>query len=378
MGHVKDRWFSKSKQPTDRYGKGLRWQIKYRVDGKERDGGSYAVKAVAERKLVELEANLLRGIWVDPNDRTTLSEYAARWLAGRPHGSLTAIRVESMIRTHLDGTPLGSRRLVSVLPSEVQAWATDRAKVLAPTTLHTLTSLLSSIYNAAVLDRLVGTSPVVQLALPSTNSERIVPLTVEEVRSLAKAMAPRFRAAVYVQAGLGLRIGELLALRVQDIDFLRRTARVEHQVGARSLELVPPKTPQSRRTLPLPAMVGNVLSAQIATTKPGPGGLLWYTSTNRPVNPDFYREKFTAAATKAKLPKGTSPHDLRHHYASVLIAAGESVVAVAERLGHDGANLVLSTYAHLMPDTEDRTRKAIDGAWSELTENSGASQARPQ
>lgn len=69
------------------------------------------------------------------------------------------------------------------------------------------------------------------------------------------------------------------------------------------------------------------------------------------------------AVNTVGLPKGTTSHDLRHHYASVLLAAGESVVAVAERLGHEDASLVLSTYGHLMPDSDDRTRSAIDAAW---------------
>jgi integrase len=51
----------------------------------------------------------------------------------------------------------------------------------------------------------------------------------------------------------------------------------------------------------------------------------------------------------------------------VLLAAGESVVAVAERLGHENATLVLKTYGHLMPDSEDRTRRAVDEAWSAIT-----------
>jgi integrase len=67
---------------------------------------------------------------------------------------------------------------------------------------------------------------------------------------------------------------------------------------------------------------------------------------------------------KAQLPEGTTTHDLRQHYASVLLHAGESVVAVAERLGHENASLVLSTYGHLMPGSEERTRRAIDAAWS--------------
>lgn len=90
---------------------------------------------------------------------------------------------------------------------------------------------------------------------------------------------------------------------------------------------------------------------------------------------------FPKAARTAGLPPGTSTHDLRHHYASVLLAAGESVVAVAERLGHENANLVLSTYGHLMPDFEDRTRKAIDSAWRAILDGPGGSATalgRPQ
>jgi integrase len=62
---------------------------------------------------------------------------------------------------------------------------------------------------------------------------------------------------------------------------------------------------------------------------------------------------FKPAAKSAGLPAGVTSHDLRHHYASVLLAAGESVVAVAERLGHENATLVLKTYGHLMADSED-------------------------
>ena len=69
------------------------------------------------------------------------------------------------------------------------------------------------------------------------------------------------------------------------------------------------------------------------------------------------------AVNESGLPKGTTSHDLRHHYASVLLAAGEPVVAVAERLGHEDASLVLSTYGQLMPDSDDRRRSAIDAAW---------------
>ena len=73
---------------------------------------------------------------------------------------------------------------------------------------------------------------------------------------------------------------------------------------------------------------------------------------------------FAPAVREAGLATGTTSHALRHHFASVLLAGGESVVAVAERLGHENATLVLKTYGHLMPDSEDRTRRTVDAAWT--------------
>jgi integrase len=250
-----------------------------------------------------------------------------------------------------------------VRPSEVQAWAADRSRVLAPSTARLLVSVLRSIYASAVLDRLVGVSPVVRVQLPRSERARIVPLSVDQVQALAEAMPARLRAAVVTQAGLGLRIGELLALRVEDVDFLRRTARVEWQIAPRSKVRSEPKTPRSRRTVPLPRVVADALAAHLAAFSSGTDGSIFTTGTGVFYGREYYGAIFAAAVQRAGLPAGTTSHDLRHHYASVLLAAGESVVAVAERLGHENAALVLSTYGHLMPDSEDRTRRAVDEAW---------------
>ncbi len=78
------------------------------------------------------------------------------------------------------------------------------------------------------------------------------------------------------------------------------------------------------------------------------------------------------AVIRPGLPKEISSHDLRHFYASRLIHAGESVVVVADRLGHANATTVLKTYAHMLQGQEDRTRKAMDEAWT-----SGTAEQRP-
>lgn len=342
----------------------LRWDVRYRDPAGRLRRKTFQRKADADRYAATTEADKHRGNFIDPTDRTTVAEYARAWAAIRPHRPSTARRVASLIDTHIAGTDLGERRLAHVRPSEVQAWATDRSKVLAPSTLRNLVSLLRSIFASAALDRLVATSPVVRLQLPRHERPRVVPLTVAQVQALADAMPVRNRAMVIAQAGLGLRIGELLALRSQDVDFLHRSVRVETQIAPGAKVRSDPKTPRSKRTLPLPTMVAQALAEHIAAWPPAEDGSLFYTRTGAVYRHDYYGSMILAKAVRgAGLPEGTTSHDLRHHFASVLLAAGESVVAVAERLGHENANLVLSTYGHLMPDSEERTRRAIDEAW---------------
>ncbi len=79
------------------------------------------------------------------------------------------------------------------------------------------------------------------------------------------------------------------------------------------------------------------------------------------------------ACAKAGIAKDTGPHALRHHYASLLIKHSESVKTVSERLGHTNAAMTLNIYTHLWPDSEERTRAAVDKAYADQSAD-----ARPQ
>jgi integrase len=336
-------------------------------DGRER-AKHFRTKVEATRWESDQLAARNRGQWVE-DSKITVAEYARQWLASRPHKEITAQRTLSMIERHIATQPIGERRLSAVRPSEVQAWVTGRSKVLAPSTVRLLYGHLSAVYTSAVLDRLVGISPVQRIKLPDATQERIVPLTVEQVEALADVVDRRHRAMIITQAGLGLRLGEVLGLRVEDVNFLGRSVRIEYQRDRLTLKLAAPKTPRSRRTIPLPQVVADELAAHIATYRAAPDGGIFTMDNGEPWKHNhFHRDLFKPAVTKAKLPPGTTSHDLRHHFASILLAAGESVVAVAEYLGHKDATLVLRTYGHLVPGREDRMRQAIDGAWSLKTD----------
>ncbi len=353
-------WHSKSWEPNPRSG----------PSGKTLAKKWYA----AQRTAVDA------GVHVAPNVATTVTEYAKAWAAGRPHRDSTARRVESLIDTHIDGTDLGRLRLNQVRPSMVQAWVTDRSKVLAPSTLRTLVSLLRSVFTSAALDRLVPTSPVVRIQMPPNERPRVIPLTIAQVAVLADVMPARNRAMVLTQAGLGLRIGELLALRASDVNFLGRAVRIATQIAPGSKTRSEPKTPRSKRTLPLPQMVAEALATHMAEFPPAADGSLFSTRTGAVYRHDYYGSLiFKAAVRKAGLPESITSHDLRHHYASVLLDARETEITVAERLGHQNTNLVRSTYGHIMPDREEGTRRAIDAAWSaeRVTDESQERPTRP-
>ena len=105
------------------------------------------------------------------------------------------------------------------------------------------------------------------------------------------------------------------------------------------------------------------MAAHITRVPSGDDGSLFTTSTGLVRRPRVPRGLLTAAVSVLACRSGPPATTLRHHCASVLLAAGESVVAVAERLGHQNVTLGLKTYGHLMPDSEDCTRRAVDGAW---------------
>jgi integrase len=110
----------------------------------------------------------------------------------------------------------------------------------------------------------------------------------------------------------------------------------------------------------MPDVVGSALAAHLARYRPGQYGLVFTNSVNNPLRRNTAGEMWHRARQQASLPEWATFHDLRHFYASLLIAKGCSVKAVQRRLGHQSAMETLDTYGHLWPDSDDETRNAVD------------------
>jgi integrase len=351
-----------------------RWRARYRDEAGQEHAKHFARKVEAQRWLDEVTTSIVTGQYVDPRaGKITFREYAEQWRAAQVHRPTSAAYVEGMLRRHV--YPIyGARAIGSILPSEIQAWVKllgvgDRAtkrKPLAAGTIGVLHGVVSGIFRSAVRDRRIMANPCDGTRLPRVERRRIVPLTTAQVETLRSELPDELKALVTFAAGTGMRQGEIFGLTrdrlrllganpivVVDRQLLTRLGRVT--------EFGPLKTRASYRTIPLPVTVVDALNEHLAARDIADDDLI-FTLDGRPITRQAFGHVWRPAAKVAGLNAATGPgmHALRHYYASLLIRYGESVKTVQTRLGHASAVETLDTYSHLWPDSDDRTRDAID------------------
>jgi len=369
MAHVQDLWektVTGRRVRTSRYGQGNRWQARYLdPDGRERTR-TFERKQDAERFVVTMGADVLRGAYVDPNaGKVTFAEFAERWLAAQTFTESSREATELRLRLHAS-RHFGHRELRDIKPSVIQAWLRQLQQNLAHTYVRTVFTNVSAVFNAAVDDSLITSNPcrAGSVKLPKREQRKVEPWPVEQVEAVIDALPERYRAVGVVAAGCGLRQGEAFGLRVRDVDFLRRQVHVEQQVKivGGMLKLEAPKGTRTR-TVPLPDTVAAELAEHLRRIPVKDGGLMFTTREHKPINRNHfnpYTWKPALVAAGVAPTRANGMHALRHFYASVLIDAGESVRAVADYLGHADPGFTLRVYAHLFPSSEDRARQAVD------------------
>lgn len=343
-----------------------KWRARYRDQAGKEHSRHFPRKVDGQRWLDEVTASVVTGQYVDPKaGRVTFRDYAEQWRAGQVYRPSTAELVERALRLRVYPV-IGDRPLASIKPDVVQQLVARLSSTLAPATVTVTYSYVATVFKSAVRSGLVAKTPCDGIKLPRVVKTRVVPLSTDEVLSIADAMPDHLRAMVVLAAGTGMRQGELFGLTLDRVDFLRRTITVDRQLlhtGADGYHFGPPKTETSNRVIPLPDSIGRELSAHIAQHPQGDDGLLFVGGRGAALRRGTFCYVWGRATKQAGL-DGVVFHQLRHHYASLLIRHGESVKTVQARLGHKSAEETLNTYAHLWPDSDDRTRQAVDAAFS--------------
>jgi integrase len=339
------------------------YRARYRDPAGQERAKVFARKAEAQRFLTEIENRKLKGTWTDPTfGRVRFREWLQEWWATTTNLRwTTAVRDETYLRLYVLPR-FGDLPLAAIGQRDVRAWVADlTARGLAPATVVKAYHLLGKVLAGAVDAGMIAQSPCRRVSLPKIEREEMRFLTPVEIARLADAIRPRYRALVLVGAYGGLRIGELAGLRPERVDLLRGTVEVAEIVTevAGRLQVGPPKTRASRRTVGLPRAVVDALTEHLA--HPGaPSDFVFTSPQGGPLRVTNIRYRIWRPATTAASLDGFRIHDLRHTAVALWIAAGAGPKEVAVRAGHSSVSFTLDRYGHLYPESDASLRDRLD------------------
>ncbi len=407
MGYTKDLWTRPATGPdgkpirvrNPRWGKGKRWLACWiDPEGKER-ARAFKTQAAADKHWQGMQTDKERGEYHDPHaGKVLLGDFGKRWLASRVVDPSTMMRYETAYRLHVEPA-FGRRQVRSIKPSQIQAWIGELSERFQPSTVIAAHLVLQGVLDVAVADDAVkvnqAKSKVVQ---PPVHKRSEIQVWADEAIScLIDAHPSSLRALPQLAVFCGMREGELLGIALEDFAFDDKVVRVRRQIknlGGTYVFALPKN--DRERIVPLSDWTIEAVRRHVAMYPPRPCTLPWENLNGRSrthnilfrwhtdgqhVKARSYSETvWKPALVKAGLipepaidPRGRRRysttrregiHQLRHYYASAMLAGGVSIKELAEYLGHSDPGFTLRVYAHMLPCSNDRARAVISERFS--------------
>jgi integrase len=384
MAHLEDRWHDRDRQPTELFGKGKRWRVRYRDPSGRDRSKSFERKDDALRYAHDVEMRIDRGRYIDPDRaRATVGELAEQWLATKAaiRKPTTSAGYESLWNSVLE--PRWADVPVSAIAhSDVAKWVGQLSTKFSPSRTRQAHLVFRALLDMAVKDRRIEVNPALGVDLPSLPMKgRHQYLTPGQVKALAEASGD-YASLILTLGFCGLRWGEAIALQVQDVDVLRRRIHIRRNLSEVHGKMVDstPKT-NAVRWVPMPAPVFDAVEPLLDGR--APNDLLFTTPGGYVIrHGNFVKHSFAPASSSVGL-VGLKIHSLRHTAASIAVAAGASVKDVQRMLGHARASMTLDVYADLFEDDLDDLARRIGEAasastWTPPTKLSGRTQDAPE
>jgi integrase len=305
-----------------------------------------------------------------------VGEYLTRWLADSVKDTVrqrTYERYESIVRVHLVPT-IGGIKLKNLTPAHVRSLYREKLDSgLAPRTVQYIHRTLSKALKQAVSDGLIPRNAAGSVKPPQPRTEEIRPLDREQARAFLEAISGDRLEALYVVAiTAGLRAGELLGLKWEDVDLEAGMLQVRRTLSeARSGRIFEaPKSGKGRRIRltrkATEALRGHRKRQLEEKLRLGSllqeNDLVFPSQAGTPIGGRNLIRHFKIRLGRAGLPSTFRFHDLRHTCATLLLRQGVHVKFVQELLGHGDVSLTLNTYSHVLPDMGDTVAGAMDEA----------------
>jgi integrase len=427
-GYIEDRWLTKRPDPetgkrrkTDLWGKGKRYKVAGIPGVRAR---SFDSASDAKKWLAQAQTDERRAEFVDPrNGDILLTDYIQKhFWPGRTDKLTTYTAMESKVRNHIEGLPIGQLALRRIDAAALREWKKELLTRVDTSTAEVIWIHLSTILSAAVEDGRILKNPcrVNRSVKPPKKAEkRARAWKRETVDAIRDAVQDRYRIAVDLGVGAGLRQGEVLGLSAEDVDFDKGVIHIRRQLRAstagqfyfalpkgdkvREVPLTPnlaarvrahmERYPPTQTTLPWSDPTPPKTELEARQRKPVTVPLLVTTSQGnrvyyRTFNDRTWKPALMAAGLIARIepktpeeiarqkrlrrfrwtdPREHGFHGLRHTYASVQLAENVDPVTLSVWMGHSSPTITLERYAHFMPGSGARGLAAMD-SWFESAE----------
>jgi integrase len=358
------------------------WAIMYRdTEGKLRWEGKFRTKGNAQTRLSEVLNEVDKGTYSRPSS-LSFEQFAKEWLLRRRQlrGS-TEAGYSSLTDKQLIPR-LGSMKVSRVRFEDIDAAVSGMIEdELASKTIHNAVMLLRNMLAgregpSAFRRGLAFADSTLGVKLPPLEYRQIVPPTPEQTWALiktAKEIGGVGYPITYLGAFCGMRRSEVLGLRFLDIRWFDNELRIQHTISKRRCQdgmhkwewsLGPPKSRKSLRGISATDSVMRLL----ADLKVGnaDSGFIFPGNCHGFIDPDRFETEIWRPIVKQADLTGTRFHDLRHFFASQLIANGETAAYVRDQMGHSSIHVTFGTYGHLFPgrgkEASDRYEKSMDAA----------------
>lgn len=405
MKNVYDRWVfntgEKEGQPNPRtWGKGWRYRVRYEhvttgklcdktfPDGKKGEAQTFA--AAQETHRHEGRQMDVKG------GKQLIRAYGPAYVQSLVVKDSTRKRYNELMRGQI--VPhLGGKQLIQCVSSTIQGWVrTLELEGFSPKTIQLAYDLVTAMFKRAIRDRLLSFTPCEEIKLPEIDDKEYWIPEHHQVYELAAAAPARYKAAIYIGAGCGLRWGETWALDMDAIDFEKKQLKVRRLLtwpkGSKLPALAKLKTKAAYREVPLPDDVIEALREHIAagyvqevkvidqTAKVRKGqlypvvtkrmlfahddGKILRTTTWSPI-------MAAARAAVDGVDDAFTFHGLRHYFASALIQGGANPKRVMKLCGHSKVEITLKVYTHFWKDDEEASRQILNNVFA-----AGAAKAR--
>ncbi len=345
--------------------KGKRRYVNKTIHGTKKDANTYLSLTLA---------GISTGTFVEASP-LTINAFLDKWLqaAARPRvRESTFASYEVVLRIYIRPA-LGSKKLSDVRPLDLQAlYSGMQERGLSARTIRYAHSVLASALTQAVKWRMAAQNPAAFVELPRASRKEMAALSPEEAtRFLAAAATDHLGVLFAFALATGLRPSEFMGLQWKDVDVQTGVITVCRALVRRKgggWYYGEPKTPRSRRNIPLPssmlrALITHKRSQAEVRLKAGAeyqnNDLVFATGDGTPLLlRNIIRRHFRPVLKRAGLPETLRLYDLRHTCATLMLSAGVHPKVASERLGHSSVTLTMDVYSHVLPSMQqDATEK---------------------